>query len=310
MCASLGKSVTDHEPTLIDTYSKEMKVDGSKCQVTLVDCGQEYGENLDVASTDGFIICHKANDMASLNFALKLVDEIIAIKDTTMLLPDTKWPIFLVRTHNEQVEGGSLLMLPEKYANLNLQQYDIALGEVSYTDCCVRQMVQNVRSHRKSYSRPLEISPGERKQALIGYWVLQSVVGGHHSWKSLEFPIMELDKWTNVRWHRSSWKSNSMNDVSISNGYIESVLLSSTSFVVSSVSSQVTFNSEQGVSVSFLFAFDKDNNLMLQYDEVRYLHDCMLYMHFSSCKNQNTCMSAFSGQQLVLRAEICTTIYT
>ena len=101
-----------------------------------------------------------------------------------MLLPDTKWPIFLVRTHNEQVEGGSLLMLPEKYANLNLQQYDIALGEVSYTDCCVRQMVQNVRSHRKSYSRPLEISPGERKQALIGYWVLQSVVGGHHSWKS------------------------------------------------------------------------------------------------------------------------------
>ena len=82
MCASLGKSVTDHEPTLIDTYSKEMKVDGSKCQVTLVDCGQEYGENLDVASTDGFIICHKANDMASLNFALKLVDEIIAIKDT------------------------------------------------------------------------------------------------------------------------------------------------------------------------------------------------------------------------------------
>ena len=276
----IGKSIVDHEATLIDTYSKEINVDSTKCSVTFIDCGEQYGENLDVSSTDGFIICHKANDMASLNFALKLVDEIIAIKDTTTLLPDTKWPISLVRTHHEQVEGDSLLMLPEKYANLNLCQYDLALGEVSYTDCCVRQIVQSVRSHRKSYSRPLQISPSERKQALVGYWVLQSVIGGHHS---SEFPIMELDKWSNVRWHKSSHESNSIGDANISDDSTESVLLSSTSFVVSPVLSQITFNSEQGMSVSFLFAFDKDNHLILQYedDEVSYMtkFSIICYVH-------------------------------
>ena len=291
----IGKSIVDHEATLIDTFSKEINLDNTKCLVTLIDCGEEYGKNLDVASTDGFIICHKATDMASLNFALKLVDEIIAIKDTTSLLPDTIWPIFLVRTHHEQVEGDSLLMLPEKYANLNLCQYDLALGEVSYTDCCVRQMVQSVRSHRKSYSRPLEISPSERKLTLTGYWILQSVIGSHQLWNSSDFPIMELDKWNNVRWHRLSHQSNPSGDANNSDDSTESILLSSTSFVVSPALSQITFNSEQGMSVSFLFAFDKDSHLLLQYedDEVSYvtisvsmlrMYVCILVIHIMHMK--------------------------
>ena len=281
----IGKSIVDHEATLIDTFSKEINLDNTKCLVTLIDCGDEYGENLDVASTDGFIICHKATDMASLNFALKLVDEIIAIKDTTTLLPDTIWPIFLVRTHHEQVEGDSLLMLPEKYANLNLCQYDLALGEVSYTDCCVRQMVRSVRSHRKSYSRPLEVSPSERKLALTGYWILQSVIGSHQLWNSSDFPIMELDKWNNVRWHRLSHQSNPNGDANISDDSTKSILLSSTSFVVSPALSQITFNSEQGMSVSFLFAFDKDNHLLLQYedDEVSYVTKCKYVTYVCMC---------------------------
>lgn len=249
-------------------------MDNIKCLVTLLDCGEEYGKNLDVASTDGFIVCHKANDMASLNLALKLVDEIIAIKDTTTLLPDAKWPIVLVRTHHEQVERGSLLMLPEKYANLNLHQYDVALGEVSYTDCCIRQMVQNVRCHRKSYSRPQEISPNERRRALVGYWVLQSTIGGDHFLNSSDFPIMELDKWGNVRWH--SQTSDVVDDIRASDDSTKSVLLSSASFVIHPMLSQITFNSEQGMSVSFLFAFDKDKHLIMQYeeDEVNSLCTC------------------------------------
>lgn len=263
----IGKSMVEHEATLIDTYSKEISVDKIKCLVTLIDCGEEFGENLDVASTDGFIICHKANNMASLNFALKLVDEIIAIKDTTTLMPDTKWPICLVRTHHEQIESGSLLMLPEKYTNLNLCQYDVALGEVSYTDCCVHQMVQSIRSHRKCYSRPQEISLNERRRALTGYWVLQSAIGGDHSWKSSEFPIMELDKWSNVRWHWLSHEPTTNRDVSVTDNDKKSMLLSSTNFVVSTMWSQITFNSEQGMSVTFLFAFDKDNHLIMQYED-------------------------------------------
>ena len=280
--------MVDHEATLIDTYSKETSVDKIKCLVTLIDCGEEFGENLDVASTDGFIICHKANNMASLNFALKLVDEIIAIKDTTTLIPDTKWPICLVRTHHEQIESGSLLMLPEKYVKLNLCQYDIALGEVSYTDCCIHQMVQSVRSHRKCYSRPQVISLNERRRALFGYWVLQSAIGSDHSWNSSEFPIMELDKWSNVRWHWLSNEPNSVGDVSVIDVNTKSVLLSSANFVVTPMQSQITFNSEQGISVSFLFAFDKDNHLIIQYedDEVSrticvgvYMCCCLLKFH-------------------------------
>lgn len=260
----IGKSIIDHETTLIDTYSKEITVDKAKCMVTLNDCGEEFGENLDVASTDGFIICHKANDMASLIFALKLVDEIIAIKDTTTLLPDIKWPIFLVRTHHEQEESGSLLMLPEKYTNLNLCQYDLALGEFSYTDCCISQMVQSVRSHRKSYSRPQDVNPDERRRALVGYWALQSTIGGDRSWISSDFPIMELDKWSNIQWH---WLNRESYSVDSSDDSTKSLLLCSTSFVVNPVLSQITFNSEQGVSVTFLFAFDKDNHMILQYED-------------------------------------------
>ena len=262
-----GTSMAEHEATLIDTYSKEISVDKIKCLLTLIDCGKEFGENLDVASTDGFIICHKANNMASLNFALKFVDEIIAIKDTTTLMPDTKWPISLVRTYHEQTEIGSLLMLPEKYTNLNLPQYDIAPGEVSYTDSCIHQMVRSIRSHRKYYSRPQEISFNERRQALIGYWVLQSAIGGDHSWNSSEFPIMELDKWSNVRWHWLNHEPSSIGDVSDTDGNIKSVLLSSASFVVTPMQSQIIFNSEQGMSVSFLFAFDKDSHLIMQYED-------------------------------------------
>ena len=169
----------DHEATLIDSYKKEIEVDNTKCLVTLIDCGGDFGENLDVASTDGFIVCHKANDMTSLNVALKLIDEIIAIKDTTTLSADTKWPIVLARTHHEQTESDSLLMLPEKYTNLNLCQYDLAMGEISFTDLCVCQLVQKIRVHRKSFSKPLEISSGEirRGKPLAGFWLLQSTFG-------------------------------------------------------------------------------------------------------------------------------------
>ena len=284
----IGKSIVDHEATLIDSYKKEIEVDNTKCLVTLIDCGGDFGENLDVVSTDGFIVCHKTNDMTSLNVALKLVDEIIAIKDTTTLSADTKWPIVLARTHHEQTESDSLLMLPEKYTNLNLCQYDLAIGEVSFTDLCIHQLVQKIRVHRKSFSKPLEISPDERRKPLAGFWLLQSTFG---KMQSSECPIMELDKWGNVRWHNLNIlnkEPSCSSGVKISNDNVLAVLSCSTGFTVNPTLSQITFNSEGESSISFLFAFDKDRHMVMQYidDEVisnLHMDHELFYMHMLWC---------------------------
>jgi len=266
----------DHEATLIDSYKKEIEVDNTKCLVTLIDCGGDFGENLDVASTDGFIVCHKANDMTSLNVALKLIDEIVTIKDTTTLSADTKWPIVLARTHHEHTESDSLLMLPEKYTKLNLFQYDLAMGEILLTDLCIYQLVQKIRVHRKSYCKPFEVSPREKRKALVGFWLLQSTFGKINSLQSSEFPIMELDRWGNVCWHNLTIFNKEpycSSDVKTSNDNVLPVLSCSTGFTVNSTQSQITFNSEEESSISFLFAFDKDNHMVLQHidDEVHLL---------------------------------------
>ena len=265
----IGKSILDHEATLIDSYKKEIEVDNTKCLVTLIDCGGDFGENLDVASTDGFIVCHKTNDMTSLNVALKLVDEIIAIKDTTTLSADTKWPIVLARTHHEQTESDSLLMLPEKYTNLNLCQYDLAIGEVSFTDLCIHQLVQKIHVHRKSYCKPFEVSSSEKRKALVGFWLLQPTYGNVSSLQSSEFPIMEFDKWGNLQWHSFNKQTSCSSDVEAGDNVL-AVLSSSTGFTVNPTLSQITFNSEGESSISFLFAFDKDHHMVMQYidDEV------------------------------------------
>lgn len=86
------------EPTIEDQYNKSVTVNGMSYTVTILDVGSHHDTNIDVASLDGFIVCHETGNQESFTHAQKLVANIRKIKNYTTQYPNIRWPIVVTET--------------------------------------------------------------------------------------------------------------------------------------------------------------------------------------------------------------------
>jgi len=88
--------VEKYDPTIEDTYSKELMVDGQTCQLTIVDTGVgEYQALTDgyIVTAEGVMILYAINSRSSFDYASKMRRRILELKRKS-----NRPPIILIGT--------------------------------------------------------------------------------------------------------------------------------------------------------------------------------------------------------------------
>jgi len=163
-----GNFIEKYDPTIEDSYRKQLDVDGIACMLDVMDTAgqEEYSALRDsyMKTGQGFILVYDVTSTTSFDLATKLRTQILRLKEDT---PDI--PVILV---GNKCDLEKVRKVPSEKGSAYATQYKMGFIETSAkTNTNVNEifhdLVRRIRTWREKYPEKLQQSALPRKKGCV-----------------------------------------------------------------------------------------------------------------------------------------------